>query len=292
MRIIFKALNHLNPKNEKPEMITLACNSIDPVNVEEFLGWHTGDGCISVNNRYSEYTLTGDITEEYPFYKNIVVPAFNEIFKIHLKRPVELKRYKSVGVCGIYVFNKDFVTMLQQNFGLISGKKISIKIPHNIETESQKINFLRGLYDTDGSIYFCKSNYKTKRESLYTMFHYAPKIKIAGISRILIEQVYELLCGLDFSPRIQKSIQQRKNEYSMHSVVLDRRKDVLKWLENIGFRNMKHLTKAQIWRKFGFCPPYTTLQERLKILNGTLNPLLFYPKSSKSLASIKREFLQ
>ena len=33
----------------------------------EFLGWHVGDGCISINKRRHQYTLTGDIVEEYPF---------------------------------------------------------------------------------------------------------------------------------------------------------------------------------------------------------------------------------
>ena len=264
-------------------------NYTNLTNVEEFLGWYVGDGCISINKRYSEFALTGDITEEYPFYRNIVVPSFNEIFKRYLKKPVELKKYRSVGVCGIYVFNKDFVAMLQHDFDLISGKKITITIPPCIKTEHQKIDFLRGLYDTDGSIYFCKSNTKTKKESLYFLFHYTPKIKIAGISKVLIEQVYEIILSLGFSPRIQKPIQQRKNEYLMHSVILDRRKDVLMWDKNIGFNNEKHSTKIDIWKKFGFCPPYTTLQERFQILNNNLNPLIYYPKYFKSLSAIKRK---
>ena len=39
--------------------------------------------------------------------------------------------------------------------------------------------------DTDGSIYFCKSNVKTKKESLFRIFHYKPKIKLATISKKL-----------------------------------------------------------------------------------------------------------
>lgn len=29
----------------------------------EFIGWHLGDGCISITKRYSEFTLTGDLKE-------------------------------------------------------------------------------------------------------------------------------------------------------------------------------------------------------------------------------------
>ena len=44
-------------------------------------------------------------------------------------------------------------------------------------------------------------------------------------------------------------------------------KDLKKWFELIGFSNSKHNTKVEIWKKFGYCPPYTKLEERKKILS-------------------------
>ncbi|MBI2208238.1 hypothetical protein HYU50_01980 [Candidatus Woesearchaeota archaeon] len=243
----------------------------------EFLGWHVGDGCISINKRHYQYTLTGDIVEEYPFYKKVVVPTFNRLFTSQLNNPAKLRIYKSVGVCGIYVFQRDFIQFLQSNFNLKNGKKYAISVPFKIKTLREKICFIRGLFDTDGSIYFCKSYNKRKKKSIYNAFHYRPKIKLATISYTLIEEVYSLLIGLGFHPRIQKPIKQRKNEYTMHSVIVDSKSDVLKWIKDIGFKNLKHVTKVNIWEKSGFCPPYTTLNERLKVLNGRLNPLTFYP---------------
>ncbi|MBW3002451.1 hypothetical protein KY338_04820 [Candidatus Woesearchaeota archaeon] len=251
-------------------------NSDLPLDLAEFLGWHVGDGCISINERYSEYSLTGDITEEYPFYKSIITPTFNTLFKHNLKKPIKLKKYASVGVCGIYVFDKKFVSNLQKKFSLISGKKINIQIPANLNTKNQKKRFLRGLFDTDGSIYFCRSNAKTKKRSLCNIFHYKPKIKLATISQILINQVHKMLADLGFSPRLYTPRKQRKNENFMYAVVLDTKKDTTKWIKEIGFRNRKHWTKIKIWQKFGFCPPYTTLQERNKILKSELNPVSFY----------------
>jgi len=260
--------------------------------IAEFLGWHVGDGCLSITKRHYEYTLTGDITEEYPFYKEVIVPSFNEIFKEKLNKPVALKKYESVGVCGIYVFNKNFATNLQRNFNLPSGKKVNIQIPSLIKTNEQKEHFIRGLFDTDGSIYFCKSYVKRKKESIYNQFHFIPKLKIATISEILIEQVYNMLLSLGFYPRIQKPVRQRKNEYVMHSVIMDTRKDVNKWTREIGFRSIKHRSKVLIWKKFGFCPPKTTLYERLKILNGKINPLVCYSDTSNlSLVDLKKSFV-
>jgi hypothetical protein len=244
----------------------------------EFLGWYAGDGCISINERYSEFALTGDNNDEFSFYENVIIPKFNRLFTQYLKKPVVLKKYTTVGVCGIYLFDKTFVKMLQTNFHLQAGKKTKIEVPLLVQTANEKKHFLRGLCDTDGSIYFCKSNFKTKHESLFTIFHYKPKIKIATISDVLIKQVYDMLCSLGFSPRLSNPVKQKRNEFPMYGVVLDTKKDVQKWLEDIGFRSQKHLTKIKIWEDFGFCPPHTTLRQRIEILNGNLDPLTFYPK--------------
>ena len=252
----------------------------------EFLGWYVGDGCLSVNSRYSEFTLTGDIVEEYPFYENVIIPTFNNIFKKTLKKSAILKKYKSVGVCGIYVFDKSFVSFLQKEFKLKSGKKLDISIPSIIKTEEQKKSFLRGLFDTDGSIFFCKSNFKTKKYSFYNHFHYKPKIKLGTISKNLIKQVYDMLTELDFSPRYYKPRKQRENENVMYDVVLDINKDTERWIKEIGFKNMKHLSKIHVWEKFGFVPPKTTLSERIKMLNGDIDPLSFY-KDYKNVSSNK-----
>ncbi|MBW2986572.1 hypothetical protein KY333_04350 [Candidatus Woesearchaeota archaeon] len=259
-------------------------------NLAEFLGWHLGDGCISINEKYSEYVLAGDITEEYPFYKKVIIPTFNKLFKQYLKKQTTLKKYSSVGVCGIYLFDENFVSHLQKKFNLTSGKKINIQMPLILKTNQQKKQFLRGLFDTDGSIYFCKSNFKTKKESLYTIFHYKPKIKLATISEKLIKQVHKMLSDLGYSPRLYAPRKQRKNERFMHAVVLDTKKDTKKWVQEIGFRNMKHLTKIKIWQKFGFCPPHTTLKERQRILKNELNPTSFYTSHQiNSLNQIKNK---
>lgn len=39
------------------------------------------------------------------------------------------------------------------------------------------------------------------------------------------------------------------------------------------FHNPVHLTKYDIWKKFGFCPPRTKLQQRIDILEGKIDIL-------------------
>ena len=47
-------------------------------------------------------------------------------------------------------------------------------------------------------------------------------------------------------------------------------------MKKIGFNNYAKYSKYEVWKKFGFCPPYTTLKQRKKILNGELDPYSFY----------------
>src|SRR3989344_2071066 len=229
----------------------------------EFLGWHIGDGCIT-KKRY-KYALTGDIIEEYDFYKNVIIPTFNKIFKEYLRQPITIKSYKSVGVCGIYLSNKSFILHLQREFDLPAGKKTNIKIPVCIET---------------------------KKPSPYATFHYKPKIKLATISEELNLGVYEMLLGLGFSPRLYNPRKQRENEQTIYAVVLDKTADVKKWTDEIGFRSVKHSSKIAIWKKYGFVPPKTTLQKRFKILNEETNPLDYYPSNDIfSLEGIKKKLI-
>ena len=244
-------------------------------NLAEFFGWHLGDGCLTSSKNKFQYSLTGDIVEEKEFYIKEIIPIMNSLFGTQLKSPIKLKEYSSIGVCGIYISGEKFAQYLKDILGIRFGKKLQIVIPE-LKIHNQKKCFLRGIFDTDGSIYFCKSYNKRKRKSIHNTFHYRPKMKLATISNALIEEVNDILLDLGFHSRIQKPIKQRKNEYAMHSVIIDSRTDILKWIKDIGFRNPKHYTKVKIWKKFGFCPPYTTLYERTKILNRRLNPAMFY----------------
>ncbi len=252
-------------------------------NSAELIGWHIGDGCISqLSDGRMEYTLTGDLVEEIEFYENVVIPQFNSLFKNKLGKQITLKKYLSVGVCGIYLFDKKFIKHIQTKYKLPIGKKVNVEIPKIIRDSSDlevKKAFLRGLFDTDGSIYFCKSNSFTKQPSLYRLFHYKPKIKLATISKNLIEQVKFLLLSIGIYARVQKPIKQRFNENTVYSVVIDRFGDVTKWLEIVGFKNPKHITKIRIWTQFGFCPPYTRLIERENMLKNEIYPFEYYFKN-------------
>ena len=251
--------------------------------IAEFLGWYFGDGCLSTKNGKFQFFLTGDLKEELEFYNNIIIPRFNQLFGSELKSPVKIRKYSSVGVCGIYVFQKDFVKNLQKKYNLLGGKKINVNLPR-LKTKEQKKCFLRGLFDTDGSIYFGRSHFKTKNPTFCTQFHYKPTIKLATISKEIIDYVYILLKELGFSPRLYKPTKQRPHENTIYPIVLNLKEDVNRWIDEVGFLNPKHNTKVRLWKTFGFCPPYTTIKERVQMLNGKISPRTYYlQKKEKNL---------
>ena len=41
-----------------------------------------------------------------------------------------------------------------------------------------------------------------------------------------------------------------------------------KWINLIGFSNMKHKSKYLVWKKLGYSPPYSLTQDRIKIIKN------------------------
>jgi ATP-dependent Lon protease len=230
----------------------------------EIIGIHIGDGCISINDRYSEYAILGDITEEKDYYDEILVPLYNKIiFKKILGREVSPKKYLKNGTYGIMIFDKKVVNSFL-GIGLSSGSKLNITIPEIILKDKKYWRpFLRGLFDTDGTIYFNK-NYSIKDKNKRK--HNCPRIKLGLTSKEVIKEVYTMLKELGFNPYLKPPYKGKRDKNPVHSIMLQRIKDIEKFICEIGFNSSKHITKWEVYKKEGYCPPYTTIKQRYQIL--------------------------
>jgi len=227
----------------------------------ELMGIHIGDGCISVNKRYSEYYLGGDITEEKEYHDTWVAPLFNRKIMIPLfNKKLIYKEHIKVGVYGFYIFNKQLVEFFNK-LGINSGTKLNIKIPESIlKNKELSKRFLRGLFDTDGTIYF------DKNRSSKSPINNQPNIGLGTVSKDLAFQVFELLKKFNLNPRMRKPYKGKKDKNEIYRLLVYRRKDIDFFINEIGFKNSKHFTKWLIYKKLGFCPPYTTLKIRKEML--------------------------
>ncbi|MCR4335621.1 MAG: hypothetical protein NUV57_03740, partial [archaeon] len=235
--------------------------------VAEEAGWHAGDGSLFTPYTGVEYNyqLGGDPNEEIDFYKYISL-SIKKIYNLGIKP----KLLSKGNLLGLVVSSKAVFTY-KKYLGFPVGDKANI-----IETPSKILNsknkkikaaFIRGLADTDFSLVFNKKH-KTK--------HYYPTIVGALNSKILIEQVFLMLKELGFRPSKRTII--RKDKNTQYGVFLQGNEQLEKWIKEISFNNSKHTTKYLVWKKFGFCPAKTKIKERYLMLEGKLNPNLFYKR--------------
>jgi intein/homing endonuclease len=91
------------------------------------------------------------------------------------------------------------------------------------EKESYQKSFLRGFFDTDGSIYKLK---------------FGLQIAFCNKSIPLLDSTKKILLGLGYHP----------SKISAYKIYLTRKPDLYRYIREIGFGNKKHLGRAQ---KFG-----------------------------------------
>jgi len=229
----------------------------------ELLGIHIGDGCISENKRYSEYYLGGDLVEEREYHDNWVGPLFNKkIMNPLFNKNVNYKEHPKVGVYAFHIFDKKLVNFFK-DFGIVSGSKINSGIPKKILSDKKLLKrFIRGLFDTDGSIFFQK-NY-----SINISKHIFPKIQLGSVSEKLVKDVYNSLILLGMHPMMKKPHKGKKDKNMVFRVIIYRKNDIQFYIDKIGFKNPKHSSKWQVYKKLGYCPPNTKLKERKALIEG------------------------
>ncbi len=229
----------------------------------EIIGIHIGDGCISKNKRYSEYYLGGDLKEEKEYHNNWVAPLFNRKIMLPLyNKKVNYKEHPKVGIYGFHIFNDKIVKFFEK-LGIKVGSKINIEIPKQIlKNKNLHKRFLRGLFDTDGNIYF------DKNRSAKNPKNDRPNIKLGTVSKRLSEQVFNMLIKLSLHPRMKKPYKGKKDKNYVYTILIYRIRDIGYFVKNIGFKNPKHYSKWKVYKKYGYCPPKTKIEERKNLLKS------------------------
>jgi len=122
------------------------------------------------------------------------------------------------------------------------------------------LDCLRGIFDTDGSLMF------KKREK---DVHFYPLIEIVSKSKPLISQIFDIVTKFGFAGHTYLD---RKSTMRLY---IGGHRSVDLWMDVIGSKSPIHTSKYIIWKKFGFCPPRTTLVDRISILEDKIDPLVF-----------------
>lgn len=233
-------------------------------NLAEICGIHAGDGYLRNDGRRVELDISSNI-EEKEFYDKHVIPLFSKFFKIKING----KYFPSRNTYGFVIRDKNIIVFFH-NIGFPYGRKTTIvKVPSmvlNSNTFAYR-RFLRGFFDTDGCLTFDKKHKK---------YHYYPRIILVTCSYNLFSEACRMLrkIGISFHTQIYKP--KNKNENNSYRIWIRGKERVEKWMETIGSKNSSRLSRYKIWKKFGFCPPNLTFEERKRILKKDLNPFIFY----------------
>ncbi len=225
-------------------------------NLAEFLGIMVGDGNIYYNKekRTYRFVITGHSENDFDYLVRHVLNLATALFG---KRP-HIWKYKKRNAIAIALYSRKIVDSLL-SLGLLKGKKSRIVvIPEAILTGNKNVKgaFLRGLGDTDFSLYFTKSN------------HDYPTIIGTISSEILAYQVQKLLQEFGIKSNLKSRIRNDTfSRWPIYELRIHGKTNLKKWLDNIGFNNMNHITKFIIWNKSGTCKPHININERVLLLN-------------------------
>ncbi|MCK5624605.1 LAGLIDADG family homing endonuclease [Candidatus Pacearchaeota archaeon] len=243
-------------------------------NTAELVGLSFGDGGLTYrkNSNRVKFQLRGHLIEDKEHYDSYIIPLFNREVMVPLfSRKVGIVFNKRTKFYGLSVESVNIEFPL--NFiGIPSGVKNELSIPKWIKQDRKYLRrFLRGFLDTDGCI-FCQKNYSIKNNKFHTQI----RIHLSCTSENLMKEIYRMLKSMDFKTLIYSQEPCGNGKRKSYVVKICGGIQVYKWMEEIGSKNPKHITKYLIWKKLGFCPPYTSLNERKKILKKEENPFLYY----------------
>jgi hypothetical protein len=151
----------------------------------ELFGTMIGDGCLS---RYKSgkcvALLTGNLLHDYDYYINIIQPILRKNFKIE----GYVYKRKKRNCVYFWMGKKVFDYFLSFDFPI--GKKKELSIPRIILYDKEySVACLRGIFNTDGSIY---RRYSKKYAGHLRVYHHLV-IQFKMNSKTVIEQIKEIL---------------------------------------------------------------------------------------------------
>jgi intein/homing endonuclease len=206
-------------RSQKPRFSNGRILEVPPLSEDlaEFCGVMLGDGHIGTGQIFITVNIKTD--QNY-------VPYLQDLFERLFHFTPRVTKVISEAVVNLYVTSAYLVGKLR-DIGIYSSNKVrdQVGVPDWIfgEPEYQR-GFLRGFFDTDGSIYRLK--------------HFnAVQMSFSNRSVRLLEGTRQLLLGLRYHP----------SRFSGHSIYLTRQTDLKKYAEEIGFGNLKHHGRALIF---------------------------------------------
>lgn len=224
-------------------------------NLYELIGVILGDGSITIlpNKGIYRLEISGNAEDGEEYFLKIS----NFIFGLSGKRPKIRIRNERLGKSlRLTINSKKFIFYLVDKLKIpYRNKTFESHVPDQFLKWLYCKHIIRGLFETDGSIYF--SRIKKSKFPKY------PRIEIKTSSKKLTEQIYLLLKQKAFKVRIRTC----KSDKTI-GIYVSGKAMIEKWVKEIGFGSKRNESKYLFWKKTGYYIPYMTYKERISHLSG------------------------
>jgi len=220
------------------------------MNLYEFIGIMIGDGCLLYYPKHRIYgiEITGNAIEEKDYYEKIskfMQGEFNLKPRIYVRSMTSGKGLKLIS------YNKNLANYLLK-LGIKGNKTYNVKIPKNLLCWDKSKHIIRGIFETDGSLYFSRSKITIKEPSY-------PRLEITTVSYELADQIVQILSENGFS------VQCHMNRSAI-VIYMSGENMLNKWIQDIGFSSDKNWSKYLLWKELGYYIPRISLPERISLL--------------------------
>tara|TARA_Y100000310_G_scaffold195495_1_gene195489 strand:- start:71 stop:1102 length:1032 start_codon:yes stop_codon:yes gene_type:complete len=201
-------------------------DSLTPLLAEE-VGIHVGDGFLSESR--NEYRLKGNKNDEKEYYDRYIRGLYKKLYNLD----VPLKEYETT--YGFEKASKAIWAFKYKVLGIKPGRKDNMEmlpIIKNSRNTNVLTSFIRGIFDTDGSVSF---------KSMYGYGPYYPVISVSLKSKKLIDGIYDILKKLGLKPMISPNGESWRIDLCGYE-------RMALYSKAIGWSNPKHLNKVRRWK--------------------------------------------
>ena len=232
----------------------------------EEVGIHFGNGYLFQDHDYHiGFDIYGDLYDDFPYLKYYVVPLLRRLYGVEPR--VYVHPLSSTLIVRV---NSSAAFKTKHELGCPIGRKRSLRIPSAICDGPSGLlrGFARGLFDIEGTLRF-------QRRGEY---HCYPSLECELADPEFVMSVFIQLRQhrFPFCFRMRGFESARVNQRTKASTYTSGWHNLETWMRLVGLKNPKHLSKILIARINGFCPPWTSLDERLCIVAGELDPASFH----------------
>ena len=195
----------------------------------ELVGAIIGDGNIWTDGSRSRIEMTGNPYLDKEYFERLA--GLEQL--VFGKRPSDA--VVRSGALRLYLrYKPAFLVLKDLGLHIGKGKALNVTIPKPILAKGWRYVkwVIRGVVDTDGTVFFSKKTYDS---AVY------PTMEISTISNNLAAQINDELLLHDF--RVRTRVFKKGRYYPEHKIALYGRKMLNKWIVEIGFSNNRHINK-------------------------------------------------